>query len=96
MNLLVVIRAEVSPCGQENEWTREEVAPADDIQDSNGLGWEKAATESCSNDLQGLSKTGNSSSGDISGPGSSTSSRVACNSKENKDAIEMMRKRSLM
>lgn len=25
MNLLVVIRAKVSPCGQENEWTREEV-----------------------------------------------------------------------
>ena len=24
-NLLVVIRAKVSPCGQENEWTREEV-----------------------------------------------------------------------
>lgn len=72
------------------------MVPADDIQDSNGLGWEKAATEPCANDLQGLSKTGNSSSGDVSGPGSSTSSRAACSSKENKDATEMVRKRSLM
>lgn len=70
------------------------MAPADDIQDSNGLGREKAASEPCTNHLQGLSKTRNSSSGDIGRRGSSTSSRVACNSKENKDAIEMVRKRA--
>lgn len=61
------------------------MGPADDTQNSKGLGWQKAATKPCVNDLQGLIRTRNSNR-----PGS-MSFKTACAIKGKKDAVEMVR-----